>query len=246
MKEERVMPLRNSVHALVWAYRHATGKLRVPEIDALSKYLHSDSICLDVGAHGGSWSRGLARIVPKGHVYSFEALPYYADVLRKTLKLLGQRQVTVLNRAVAERDGSVQMARKDCEGNTLTGKTHVAINGEGSQEMVSVPAVTLDSFWREICEKRVDFVKCDVEGFELFVLRGARKLIEACRPVFYNELNAEWCERYDYTPANIFSFFDEYEYTPFYIDVEKGVVNVDVEKHVNRDVLFVPKERILL
>ncbi len=208
----------------------------------ISKYLGDESICFDVGAHGGSWSRGLARIVQKGHVYSFEALPYYADVLRKTMKLLGQRRVTVLNRAVAELDGSVQMARQDRDGNTLTGKTHVAVSGEEAQEMVSVPAVTLDSFWREIGEKRVDFVKCDVEGFELFVLRGARALIEGCHPVFYNELNVEWCERYDYAPADIFGFFQKYDYAPFYLDMEKGLVRVDVNKHVNRDVLFLPKE----
>ena len=123
-------------------------------------------------------------------------------------------------------------------GNTLTGKTHVAIAAEAAQEMVSVPAVTLDSFWQEIGEKRVAFIKCDIEGFELFALRGARKLIESCRPVFYNELNTEWCERYDYTPADIFSFFQRYEYSAFYLDVEKGLVSVDVDKHVNRDVLF--------
>lgn len=237
------MIFRRHIHALVWAYRHMTGKLRVPEIVAISKYLDADSICLDVGAHGGSWSRGLACLVPKGYVYAFEALPYYADVLQKTMKLLRQNRVTVLNRAIAETDGSVQMVRQDCDGNTLTGKTHVASDSEGAHEMVSVPAVTLDSFWREIGEKRVDFIKCDVEGYELFVLRGARKLIESCRPVFYNELNVEWCERYDYTPADIFRFFDEYEYACFYIDAKLGLVEVDVARHVNRDVLFVHREQ---
>ncbi len=237
------MPIRNTIHALVWAYRHAMGKLAVPEIDAISKYLSPDSICLDVGAHGGSWSRALARVVSKGQVYSFEALPYYADVLRKTLKLLGQRRVNVLNRAVAEKDGFVQLARQDCEGNTLTGKTHVAVNGEGAQGLISVPSVTLDSFWQEIGEQQVGFVKCDVEGFELFVLRGARKLIEGCRPIFYNELNVEWCERYGYTPADIFAFFKECDYAPFYLNAVSGLVSVDVEKHVNGDILFVPKER---
>ena len=176
------MSIRNIVHALLWTYRHATGKLAVPEITTVLKYINAKSICFDVGAHGGSWSRGLAHAVPQGHVYSFEALPYYADVLRKTMKLLGERRVTVLNRAVAEKNGSVQMARRDRDGNTLTGKTHVAINGEAPQEMVSVPAITLDSFWREIDEKQIDFIKCDVEGFELFVLRGARELIKHCQP----------------------------------------------------------------
>ena len=237
------MTLRSNIHALVWAYRHATGKMAVPEIDAISKYLSADSICFDVGAHGGSWSRGLARVVlPKGHVYAFEALPYYADVLRRTMMLLGQRRVTVLNRAVAEKDGFVQMVRQDCDGNTLTGTIHVAASGERAHESVSVPTVTLDSFWQELGERRVDFIKCDVEGFELFVLKGARTLIEHCCPVFYNELNSEWCERYDYTPADIFSFFQGLDYRPFYLDAENGLVCVNLQEHVNRDVLFVPKE----
>ena len=237
------MILRRHIHALVWTYRHLMGKLPEHGLDAISKYLSADSICFDVGAHGGSWSRPLARIVSNGHVYSFEALPYYADVLRRTMKLLGQERVTVLNRAVAEKDGVVQMVRQDCEGKTLTGETHVAVSGEAARETVAVPAITLDSFWQEIGEKRVDFVKCDIEGFELFALRGARKMIKHCSPLFYNELNAEWCKRYDYEPADIFGFFEEYDYTPFYMDAEGGLVGVNVERHVNRDVLFLPKGR---
>jgi len=235
------MIFRKHVHALVWTYRHLTGKLEVPEIEVISRYLTDDSISFNVGAHGGSWSRGLTRVIPGGHVYSFEALPYYADVLQKTMKCLRQDRVTVLNKAVGENDGFVEMVRQDSDGNTLTGMTHVAVKGEGSREMVSVPAISLDSFWREIGEKPVDFIKCDVEGFELFVLRGATKLIERCQPVFYNELNAEWCKRYDYLPTDIFDFFREREYTPFYIDEKKGLLSVDVEKHVDRDVLFLPK-----
>jgi len=237
------MIFRKQIHALVWAYRHVSGRLKVPELSIIESFLSPESICFDVGAHGGSWSRALARHASQRRVYAFEALPYYADVLKMTMKLVGQGNLTILNRAVSETDGVVRMTRRDRKGNLLTGKTHVASREENSQDSVSVPAVSLDSFWREIGEKQVDFIKCDVEGFELFILRGARYLIERCRPVFYNELNLEWCKRYDYLPKDIFHLFEGYGYTPFYIEPGEGLIPVNTETHVNRDVLFVPKER---
>ncbi len=101
-EEELEVILRKHVHALVWAYRHATGKLRVPELDALSRYLSIESICFDVGAHGGSWSRGLARIVLSGHEHArltFEAMEFgdepqaperpRANSVRSAVKLRG-------------------------------------------------------------------------------------------------------------------------------------------------------------
>ncbi len=240
------MIFRKQVHAFAWTYRHLTVRMAVFEIDVISKYLNDDSICFDVGAHGGSWSRGLARKVPKGHVYSFEALPYYADVLSMTMRLLRQNRVTVVNRTIAETSGDVEIVRQDGDGTTLTGKTHVAAQGERTQETVSTTAISLDSFWQDLGNQQIDFIKCDIEGFELFALRGARGLIEQCRPVFYNELNAEWCERYGYTPSDVFSFFTEREYAPFYIEGNSDLVSVDEAQHVNRDVLFVPQERVQL
>ncbi len=246
MREEIEVILRKNIHALLWAYRLRTGKLDVPEIEDISKYLKKDSICFDVGANAGSWSCGLAKWIPDGHIYAFEALPYHAEVLSKTLKILGQKKITIINKAVAaEKNHSVQIIRQDSEGTVLKGKNHIAVSGEGAQEMFSIETITLDSFWQEIGEKQIDFIKCDVEGFELFVLRGATELIKRCRPVFFNELNAEWCERYDYTTDDIFCFFQERNYTPFYLDAQLGMIAVDVEKHINRDILFVPEEKII-
>lgn len=236
---------KENIHATVWAYRHISGKLRVPEIDLISKYLSPDSICFDVGAHGGSWSQGLACALPRAHIYAFEALPYYFDVLQKTMKLLRQKRITVLNNAVGENDDlEVQMVRRDSQGTKLTGATHISASGEVGQEMSVVLTTTLDSFWQKLGKKKIDFIKCDVEGFELFVLKGAKNLIEQCRPIFFNELNAEWCNRYGYTPREIFSFFEEKKYLPFYIDLQAGLIKVDATKHINRDVLFLPQERL--
>jgi len=237
------MFVRGYIHSAVWTYRHISGKLDVPELEFIGPFLSPDSVCLDVGANGGSWTRGLARLASHGHVFAFEALPYYANVLSNTMKLLRVRNVTILNRAVAENDGVVRMIDRDSSGKWLIGKVHVATEREVVHGNVSVPSVSLDSFWREIAEKRVDFVKCDIEGFELYALRGATRLVERCRPLFYNELNREWCERYNYLPQDVFDFFKRWGYSAYYIDLGKGLTAVDMPTHVNRDVLFVPDNR---
>jgi hypothetical protein len=46
----------------------------------------------------------------------------------------------------------------------------------------------LDEYDSKGCFKTVDLIKIDVEGFELFVLEGARNLILQRRPILFIEL----------------------------------------------------------
>lgn len=229
------------LHAALWAFRHVTGRYHVPEARMLSACLPDDAICFDVGAHGGLWARALGLAKPRGKVYAFEALPYYAQVLRRTIGFIGPQNVTVLNAAVSDNGGSLQMVDRCHLGHRLTGKSHVAKNPSDTFGTVQVSAITIDDFWNGLGKPNVAFVKCDVEGFELFVLKGAHLLIEACSPLFYNELNQEWCKRYGYHPADIFRFFEERGYIPQYVTAAGHLQHVNVTQHVNRDVLFVPE-----
>jgi hypothetical protein len=49
-----------------------------------------------------------------------------------------------------------------------------------------------DSFLAAQNVQRVDFIKIDVEGFELEVLAGLKSVLERCRPVVVLEMN-HWC-----------------------------------------------------
>ena len=50
-----------------------------------------------------------------------------------------------------------------------------------------IPVITLDDFARERPPGRVDFMKIDVEGMELQVMRGARELLRKFHPALYFE-----------------------------------------------------------
>jgi hypothetical protein len=59
-----------------------------------------------------------------------------------------------------------------------------------------VKVVTLDSLRERF--SRVDFIKIDVEGFELSVLRGAQRLLEEHLPIVCFELTPLYSKRYGY------------------------------------------------
>lgn len=233
--------LREAAHSLIWVRRHLSGELRVPELPCLLAFLQSDDVFLDVGAHAGGWAVPISRKLRRGHVYAFEALPYYARVLGNVLWLLRRRNVTVIVGAVADRPGAVSVVWKDAEGRRLTGKTHISGRADPGVS-VTVPSLTIDGFCAGLPPRRVRLMKCDVEGAELLVFRGATETIGRWRPVVFCELYAEYCARYGYGVNDVFDFFDPRSYRTF--TVQSGrLLPLDPATYAGRgDVVFIPSE----
>jgi hypothetical protein len=61
-------------------------------------------------------------------------------------------------------------------------------------------------------------MKCDVEGAELLVFRGARETIGTWRPVIFSELNDQYSTRYGYGMNDVFEFFSARSYRTFTVD----------------------------
>ena len=237
----RMLTPRKVLHSLIWTQRHRSRQMHEPEFAFIRPFLRDDDLAIDVGAHGGSWTRLLSEAMPRGHVYAFEALPYYADVLHLTSQLNGWRNVTIINRAVMDSPHTVSMVYRDSNGGTLTGKTHVRGAGDVDVASVSVEGITLDSFMSQMGPGRVGIVKVDVEGFELPVLRGAAELIERHRPLLWCETWSEYTRRYDYTPADLFAFLEGYGYRIYTLDLQRGWSPTDARSYKGSgDVLAAP------
>ena len=233
--------MRHLVHALVWARRHLAGRLPAKEIHPLLRCLAADDVFLDVGVHAGSWSIPASRRLTRGEVLAFEAFPYYARVLRATLALLGRRNITVVPAAVTDREGTLDVVWRDASGRRLTGMTHIS-RSAAPGTAVRVPAITLDRFLDGRRTGRVRLLKCDVEGAELLVFRGAVGTIERWRPLVFCELYDEYCAKYGYRARDVFAFFLERRYTCFEFDGH-GFRPMDPATYSGTgDVLFVPSE----
>jgi len=237
------MLLRKYIHILIALKRHLRGELKVPELQIIKQFLQPTDICLDIGAHGGSWSRPLAGIVKEGRVYSFEALPYYADILRKTFKLLGFRNIKVVNKAVTDREGRIAIVWKDSAGKRLTGKTHIQGTHENTNHLIWVDGIRLDTFVSTSEKEKIKFIKIDVEGAEMQVLKGAEALMNQHRPIVFCELDERWTSRFEYKPYHIFELFSTKGYRAFIINKDLTLSPIAHSTYRNKgDVLFIPAE----
>jgi FkbM family methyltransferase len=233
--------LKSFLHALVWMRRHRAGVLPAPEFAPLARCLAADDVFIDVGVHAGSWSVPASRVLTSGRVYAFEALPYYAGVLKIMLRLMGRGNVTVIVGAVSDREGEVEIVWKDASGRRLTGMTHINRGGEAGG-MVRVPALTIDAFRRTHPAGRIRLIKCDVEGAELMVLRGAAATIEASRPLVFLELYEAYCSQYGYAAADVFAFFQARQYRSMQFQDGGFAPLYAGDYGGSGDVLFVPAE----
>jgi FkbM family methyltransferase len=237
--------LRKLIHAGLWSKRHLSGQYQIPELDYLRRFISENGVSVDIGAHAGSWLFPLGKLSNKGRVYGFEALPYYAQVLRLTAKMVGPANITIENCAVTEKGHTEEkLAWKDASGKRLTGFTHLAVTSEGDQQCVHVPTVTLDEYFEKEPGK-IQFIKVDVEGAEARVFRGAQSILQRHRPVVFTELLSAYLGRYGYTIADVYTMFEKLNYLPFRFSEGMKVVPVDgPHAHQGNDVLFVPKEYV--
>jgi len=147
------------------------------EISVMKRFLSPGSVFLDIGANFGLYSLVASEIIgSKGQVYAFEANPHTFKYLRRSAmanRLIWLPHYHWENLAVADRDGELEFAY-DPE---LLGGGHIRNPGDTSdtQTIVKVAAVAIDNFLpRDVTP---DFVKVDVEGHELSVLKGMEQTI---------------------------------------------------------------------
>jgi FkbM family methyltransferase len=113
---------------------------------------------------------------PEGRVYSFEPLPTHIDVISLNIdqNKLEDRMFIVPN-GLGERTNQVQAIAPEFAQMSTPGFSLTNIEN-------AVPVISLDDFSTLQNLERVDFLKLDVEGFELATLKGAARTIEASRP----------------------------------------------------------------
>ena len=151
------------------------GTYEPEQTSLFRQWVRPGDTLLDVGAHAGYYSLLSAGLVgERGQVWSFEPNPTNCACLRRHVQMNGLHNVHVEQVAVSDAAGPARFAF-----GTGSGTGHLDDGGA-----VQVDMVTLDDF----CETRgihPTAVKIDVEGAELRVLAGARRILARDRPVVF-------------------------------------------------------------
>jgi FkbM family methyltransferase len=167
-----VLPVSNPGSVPLLLFGYLTHEIR--ESMFVQRLAQSCQIMIDVGAHVGWYARLMwAGMRGKGRVYAFEpdyrTFPYLQENTHNRSGLFSYNMV------VGESDKT--MTLYCAESSNLSS----AVRQVGTP--VAVESTTLDSFCRSLgLVDRVDFVKIDVEGGEIAVLRGARQIRSTANP----------------------------------------------------------------
>ena len=154
-----------------------------------------DAHCVDVGAHEGDVLADLLRAAPAGRHLAYEPLPELAAGLRRAFP-----GVDVRERALADAAGEREFVR--AVGNPgWSGFRERPTPGAERFERLRVTTERLDDALPE--GFRPAFVKVDVEGAELEVLRGALETLRTFRPVVLFEHGRGSADHYGTTPGDI-------------------------------------------
>ena len=170
---------------------------------------------VDIGAHKGGflyWLRDFAT--PGGRVYAFEPQPELARYLERIVALQGWENVVVAEAGASSRPGSMELFVPAPDGVTSPGATLSPVDRSVPHHSVRVPVVTLDSYLEEHGSPRVTCIKCDSEGHELEVFKGAETCLRRHRPLLLFE-----CEQRHLpgsSPAAVFDYLRVLGYRGFF------------------------------
>ncbi len=172
-------------------------------------------VFLDIGANIGSYTLKLKQIFPKSEIHAFEPIPSTYRQLERNIAVNNPEHVFTYNLALSDHNGKLIM-RNDLDTGNYIEKTKKKNTSE-------VRTMKLDDFIKKEGIKRIDVMKCDVEGAELLVLNGAKKSLQKWMPILVLEVCDHHTRRFGYSPEILIAELEKRGYQGYYFRGGKGV-----------------------
>ena len=192
----RTLPLEGYLRAVsrlffLWQ-RLGLGR-RAPETEYvyhLPQLVRAGDTCIDIGANLGYYARTISRLAgPAGRVYAVEPVAPIRKVLSRNLRRCGNTEI--LPFALGAAAGPVRMGNDSARENGYFGTGRNFVNEDGGRSDVEFTAEMRRGSELFARLPRLDFIKCDIEGYEAVVMEEMRPLLERFRPTVLIETGGE-------------------------------------------------------
>lgn len=206
--------LENDTHISRWAEQHGSVISDPHLFRFLDPYLHDTNVIWDIGAFIGDHTRHYCNLGKK--VVALEPNPLAFQCLQHNCP-----EALTINAAASDEKGTLFYGEAD-----NAGASRIAENGNSVIE-----AVVLD----DLILPAPDFVKVDVEGWEVNALWGMRRKLAAHKPMLYVEINRGALAGNNKTPEDVFALLEDFGYTK-----QQIYPNTASYEDAQYDVLFLP------
>jgi FkbM family methyltransferase len=190
------------------------GEYETEETRLINRLARPGMIALDIGANLGYFTLQMARLAgPAGRVHAFEPNPEMFARLQDNVRLnpaLDDGRIACHKQALGEADADAEFFCPVAGREGVGGLKDIQRAPVG--KVIRVAVQPLDDFLAAQRVSRVDFVKMDIEGGELGVLRGASRMLAEQRPVILFEAYEDNTAHYNYRVFDILSYLEQRGY----------------------------------
>ncbi len=231
----RTLPLEGYLRAVsrlffLWQ-RLGLGR-RAPETEYvyhLPQLVRAGDTCIDIGANLGYYARTISRLAgPAGRVYAVEPVAPIRKVLSRNLRRCGNTEI--LPFALGAAAGPVRMGNDSARENGYFGTGRNFVNEGGGRSDVEFTAEMRRGSELFARLPRLDFIKCDIEGYEAVVMEEMRPLLERFRPTVLIETGGE-------NRPRIVRLFTRLDYAGYTLDRGR---EIPLSPGSTKDIIFRP------
>ncbi len=197
-------------------------------------------VVIDIGSHMGWYARLAANVNPKVEVFAFEPDPLNFAYVEYNLKNIPNAECFL--------SGVGETAGKGYLWKGTTSNLNSTVRKVGSPLPINI--ISLDAFFKERKLEKIDLIKCDTEGGELLVLKGASEVFKLENPpIWMLEVDEEFAEEAGYSIEDWVSIFEasNQDYKTF--SQNKNGIPFEITKLEDRlngnNVFFVPECRLI-
>ncbi|NCD70751.1 FkbM family methyltransferase [Mucilaginibacter agri] len=183
---------------------------------------------LDIGGNIGWYTNHIAAILSDGKVFGIEPIPETFAKLSNNVALNGFGNIKLENFAFSDKKDKIKFYYSPL----MPGASSAANITENSeiQELECITN-TVDAYVEENNIDKIDFIKCDVEGAEFMVFKGAKDILSQHKPVVFAEMLRKWAAKFGYHPNDMIAYFNTLGYNCYVTDKDKLKAIRIVDEH---------------
>lgn len=176
------------------------GNYEKADMNMVLQLLQDGQTVFDVGANVGWYSITFAKRFPNMQVFAFEPISATFGYLQRNIALNQLANIRVNNFGFSDHNGELVFHFHPAGSGSASA---VDLMGTGTAQRIHCTVRKLDDFVVQAGVTRIDFMKCDVEGAELFVLVGGIESIKRFKPMIFIEMLRKWAAKFNYHPNQI-------------------------------------------
>lgn len=171
-------------------FLYDTGLLKKSEIYKyhyfVKKIINEGDFVVDIGANLGYFSKIFSRLVgKKGKVICVEPVKPFFNTLQCALKK--KTNCMFYNYAFGTENKSTQMILPKTDGYLRTGLAHISANEYDKNEVYTFDVEVVKGSYILNDLPKINYIKCDIEGYEEYVLPELKEIIEKHKPILQVE-----------------------------------------------------------